>query len=58
MKAIVYDAPGNPARLRPAELPVPRPDRGQVRIRVAACGINPIDINPIDIELSRTGVAG
>lgn len=44
MKAIGFDEPGNPARLHRIELPTPQPSPGQVRVRVAACGINPVDV--------------
>lgn len=53
MKAIGYDQPGDPARPHRIELPTPEPELGQVRVRVAACGIN-----PVDVKLSRAGFAG
>lgn len=53
MKAVIFDEPGSPARLRVADMPDPSPGEGQVRIRVAACGIN-----PVDVKLSRAGFAG
>ncbi len=43
MHALVLDRPGHPDTLRPAGLPVPEPAPGQVRIRVEACGLNPVD---------------
>ncbi len=40
MKAIVCHELTGPAALRLEEVPEPRPDPGQVRIRVRACGVN------------------
>lgn len=40
MKAIVYDRYGGPEELRLAELPVPEPRKGQIRIKVSACAVN------------------
>lgn len=53
MKAIGFDGPGNPAELMVCELPEPTPGPGEVRVRVAACGIN-----PVDVKLSRSGFPG
>lgn len=53
MRAIGFDRPGDPAELGVRELPEPTPGPGEVRIRVAACGIN-----PVDVKLSRTGFPG
>ena len=36
-------AGGGPASLRRASVPEPIPGRGQVRVRVEACGLNPVD---------------
>lgn len=44
MTAIVADAPGGPAVLRPAIVPVPIPRPGEVLIRVTAAGVNYPDI--------------
>ena len=49
MRAMVLDAPGRP--LRAADLPVPEPGPGQVRIRVAACGVCRTDLHVVDGEL-------
>lgn len=43
MRALVLDQPGPCDTLRMADLPVPDPGPGQVRIRVEACGLNPSD---------------
>lgn len=43
MQAVTVDAPGPPEVLRRRELPVPRPGPGQVRLRVAFVGMNPVD---------------
>ena len=51
MRAMVLDGPGRP--LRPAELPVPDPGRGQVLVRVAACGLCRTDLHVVDGELAQ-----
>lgn len=43
MRAIVADAPGEPASLNLCELPIPEPEAGEVRIRVAYSPLNPLD---------------
>ncbi len=43
MKAIVIDRFGGPDELHEVQLPDPRPEPGQVRVRVEAIGVNPID---------------
>lgn len=43
MQAAVVNAFGGPEQLEIAEVPVPRPAAGQVRIRVRAAGVNPVD---------------
>ena len=40
MKALLSKAPGGPDTLVIEDLPTPEPGRGEVRIQVAACGIN------------------
>src|SRR3954468_549187 len=40
MRAIVLDGPGPPEALAIRELPIPRPDKGWVLIRVKAFGLN------------------
>lgn len=44
MQAFQIDKPGGPADLKRVELPAPQPGPGQVRLRVAYCGLNPLDI--------------
>jgi NADPH:quinone reductase len=44
MDAIVLRKHGGPESLEFSELPIPVPERGQVRIRVAAAGVNFIDV--------------
>jgi propanol-preferring alcohol dehydrogenase len=51
MKAMLLDAPGRPLRL--AEVPVPEPAAGQVRIRVAACGVCRTDLHVADGDLKH-----
>src|SRR4051794_12288596 len=43
MKALVLDRPGPPETLRLAEMPTPEPGPGEMRIRVHAVGLNPVD---------------
>ncbi len=40
MKAVVQDRYGGPEQLRLADLPVPCPGKGEVRVRMLACGVN------------------
>jgi len=49
MYAVRYHRFGSRAELRYEEVPTPRPGTGEVLVKVAACGINQVDI------LSRTG---
>jgi propanol-preferring alcohol dehydrogenase len=51
MRAMVLDQIGGPIRLR--EVPVPEPGAGQVRLRVAACGICRTDLHVLDGELTQ-----
>lgn len=44
MRAIGLDSYGGPEVLRLVELPDPRPAHGQVRVKVKAAGINPVDV--------------
>ena len=43
MKAIRVNDFGGPEVLRVQEVPDPKPERGQVLIRVKAVGVNPVD---------------
>jgi NADPH2:quinone reductase len=43
MKAFLLDRPGAPETLRLAETPVPEPGAEQVRVRVEAVALNPVD---------------
>ena len=40
MKAVVQSQYGDPSHLRVADLPIPTPKRGQIRVKVLACAIN------------------
>jgi len=51
MRAMVLEAPGSP--LVPAELERPAPDRGQLLLRVRACGVCRTDLHIVDGELTR-----
>jgi NADPH:quinone reductase-like Zn-dependent oxidoreductase len=44
MRAVVYDRYGSAEVLRVGELPVPRPGRGEVLVRVRAAALNPKDV--------------
>ncbi|MBW5481270.1 NADP-dependent oxidoreductase [Streptomyces bambusae] len=43
MRAVVVEAFGGPEELRVTEVAVPEPAAGQLRIRVRAAGVNPVD---------------
>ncbi|MGH2922644.1 MAG: zinc-dependent alcohol dehydrogenase family protein [Solirubrobacterales bacterium] len=49
MQAMVLDVPGE--GVREAELPVPAPGRGQVLVRISACGVCRTDLHVVDGEL-------
>jgi len=49
MRAMVLDAPRTPLRL--AELPLPHAGKGQILIRVEACGVCRTDLHLVDGEL-------
>ncbi len=51
MRALLLDAPRTP--LRPAALPDPTPARGQVLLRVRACGVCRTDLHIVDGELAK-----
>ncbi len=50
MRAMLLDTPGEPLRL--ADLPVPRPDAGELLIRVHACGVCRTDLHVLDGEVT------
>jgi propanol-preferring alcohol dehydrogenase len=52
MQAMVFDGVGRPLRL--VQRPVPQPGRGQVLLRVLACGICRTDLHLIDGEVEIT----
>ena len=43
MKAIVLDAFGDVSHLKLADVPMPQPKKGEVRIKLKASGFNPVD---------------
>jgi alcohol dehydrogenase, propanol-preferring len=49
MRAMLFDGPGRP--LRPAEVPVPEPQDGQLLIRVHACAVCRTDLHLLDGEV-------
>jgi alcohol dehydrogenase, propanol-preferring len=49
VRAVLLDAPRSP--LRPAEVPEPRPEPGQVLLRVKACAVCRTDLHVVDGEL-------
>lgn len=53
MRAMVLERPGQP--LREVERPAPVPGGGQVRLRVAACGVCRTDLHVLDGELPDLG---
>ena len=50
MRAMILEAPGEPLRL--ADMPRPKPDAGQVLIRVHACAVCRTDLHIVDGELT------
>ncbi len=53
MQAIMVSEPGGPEVLRVGETDIPRPDRGEVLVRVLAAGVG-----PWDAYLRRSGWSG
>jgi alcohol dehydrogenase, propanol-preferring len=49
MRAMIFEAPGEP--LRPVEVPVPEPGPGQLLIRVHACAVCRTDLHLLDGEV-------
>src|SRR4051812_37578523 len=56
MRAVIVRRFGGPQVLEVAELPEPRPGRGQVRIRVAAAAVNRIDLSTRSGALTEAGL--
>ena len=50
MRAMVFEAPGTPLRLREVPVPVPGPD--DVLVRVSACGVCRTDLHVVDGDLA------
>ena len=40
MKAVIQDRYGGPEHLRLVDIPVPQPEKAQIRIEVSACAVN------------------
>ncbi len=53
MRAMVLEGPRQPLRLR--DIKVPEPGRGEIRIRVRACGVCRTDLHLVDGELPDPG---
>jgi propanol-preferring alcohol dehydrogenase len=51
MRAMIFEAPHQPLRLR--IIPVPHPEPGQVLIKIKACGVCRTDLHIVDGELSH-----
>jgi propanol-preferring alcohol dehydrogenase len=51
MQAMVFEKAGEPLRLR--EIPVPKPTRGELLLRVHACGVCRTDLHIVDGELAH-----
>ena len=51
MRAMILERPGD--LLRPVELPTPTPGVGQVRVKVAACGVCRTDLHVVDGDLTE-----
>ena len=58
MRAVVVSHYGGPEALETVEVPAPEPARGQVRIRVEAAAVNPVDLATRDglMNVARPGV--
>jgi len=50
MKALLLDKPGFPEQLRIGDTAIPEPMYGEVRVKVKAVGLN-----PVDYKLARSG---
>jgi len=49
MRAMILNSPGEPLRL--TDVPAPKPEAGQVLVRVRACGVCRTDLHVVDGEL-------
>jgi NADPH:quinone reductase-like Zn-dependent oxidoreductase len=58
MKALIVREFGGPDRLEVVDLPLPEPGPHQVRIRVAASAVNPIDLSTRNGALAGAGLLG
>ncbi|MFF6789383.1 alcohol dehydrogenase catalytic domain-containing protein [Streptomyces filamentosus] len=56
MRALVFDSFGGPEVLRIAEVPVPAAGPGQVRVRVEAATVHPVDLATRSGALAAAGV--
>ena len=43
MRAVVLNAPGEPHTFTVQELPIPEPGVGDIRVRIQAASLNPVD---------------
>ena len=51
MKALILEKPGPPDTLKIAEQPLPLPGPDQVRVKVMAVGLNPVDYKTADWDV-------
>jgi NADPH2:quinone reductase len=62
MKAAFIETPGSPDTIRFGELPTPQPGEGEVRVRVLAAALNPIDVyvraGTVAMTLPRPFISG
>jgi NADPH:quinone reductase-like Zn-dependent oxidoreductase len=56
MKAVIIRSFGGPEVLEVADVPQPTPGVGQVRIRVAAAAVNPVDVQTRSGALTESGL--
>src|SRR5688572_21813194 len=56
MQAVVFDSYGPPDVLRMAELPLPEPARGEVRVRVRSAGVQPADCSTCSGWFAQRGI--
>jgi NADPH2:quinone reductase len=62
MKAATIDAPGGPDVIRVRDVPTPDPKPGELRVKVAAASVNPIDVyyraGLVKVELPKPYIPG